>query len=111
MCGIICFGEPVEDDPKQDRPNTFRISMAEGCYQPACLATYLCPVCCVYYARTQVIDSDMSRYTCCQGYLNNRCFQSGQCGEQSCPQLCLMTEAVCCLGPSMSSSRMFLMDQ
>ncbi len=80
--------------------------------QPVCLLTYLLPCCCAYYTRYQVLQSDMSRYSCCQGYLDGVCcFRAGCLGEQSCPELCLATETFCCLGPSMSSSRMFIMDQ
>jgi len=52
----------------------------------------------------------MSRYICCQGYFNCACFEAGKCGEPSCPEFCLALEACCCLGPSMSASRMFMMD-
>lgn len=53
----------------------------------------------------------MSKYICCQGYMNCMCFKAGSCGESSCPELCLCLESFCCLGPAMSSSRMFVMDQ
>lgn len=114
MCCLMCFDDsPIPDDPKAFRPNTFQISMMEACYknQPVCLVAYLCPPCCAYSTRMNVLDKDISRYTCCQGYLNNRCFTAGQCGEQNCPKFCLAVESCCCLGPSMSSSRMFMMDQ
>eukprot|EP01035_Chromulina_nebulosa_P019268 gene19268-25125_t len=35
----------------------------------------------------------------------------GNCGEETCPWLCLGLESCLCLGPSMSSSRMYVMDQ
>lgn len=53
----------------------------------------------------------MDNYTCCQGYMDNTCFKAGNCGEKSCPELCLCLETHCCVGPSMSSSRMFMMDK
>lgn len=39
----------------------------------------------------------MSRYACCQGYMDGAipCFRSGQCGESSCPDLCLCMEVIC----------------
>lgn len=130
MCCLICFDDsPIPDDPKvvlcfcssfaviiflqAFRPNTFQISMMDGITQnqPVCCLTYFLPCCSAYYTRYRVLDSNMSRYTCCQGYLDNPCFRAGSCGEQSCPEFCLVCETVWCLGPSMSTSRMFVMDQ
>ncbi len=54
----------------------------------------------------------MTRYSCCQGYLDGACcFAAGCLGEQNCPEFCLLLETFFCLGPSISSSRMFIMDQ
>jgi len=39
------------------------------------------------------------------------CFEAGKCGEQSCPEFCLCCEGTCCVGPSISSTRMFIMDK
>ena len=58
-----------------------------------------------------LLDSDLTRYSCCQGYMDVCCFRAGMCQEQSCPALCLCCESVVCLGPSISSSRLFVMDQ
>lgn len=55
--------------------------------------------------------SDMSKYECCQGYIQCCCFKGGACGENSCPELCLCLEATFCLGLSMSTSRMYIMDK
>lgn len=84
----------------------------EGLYhhQPWCCATFLCPCCSSFLTRYRVLEGDMSKYICCQGYLNCGCFRGGSCGERSCPELCLALESCCCLGPSMSSSRMYVMD-
>lgn len=112
-CCLLCFSdEPIEDDPRNKRTNRFQISMVEGLYtnQPWCCLTFLCPCCSAYYTRYRVLDGDMSKYICCQGYLNCACFRAGQCGERSCPEVCLAIETLCCLGPSMSSSRIYVMD-
>jgi hypothetical protein len=79
--------------------------------QPTCLCTYLFPPCSAAYLRYVALDRDMSRYSCCQGYMDNPCFRSGKCGEKSCPEFCLCMEVFCCLGPSVSSTRMMVMDQ
>ena len=79
--------------------------------QPTCCCTCLFPPCSAAYLRYVSLDSDMSRYSCCQGYMDNMCFKSGKCGEKSCPELCLCLEVFICLGPSVSSTRMMVMDQ
>lgn len=79
--------------------------------QPVCCCTYLFPLCSVGYMRYKLLHKDMSKYKCCQGYMDNRCFHSGELGEKSCPMFCLCMEVSCCLGPSMSSTRMSIIDQ
>jgi hypothetical protein len=113
-CCLFFFSpEPIEDDPRGTRSNRFQISLMEGLYtyQPYCCGTYFCPCCSAYYTRYRVLEGDMNKYICCQGYLScGVCFQPGKCGERSCPEFCLALESFCCLGPSMSSSRMYVMD-
>jgi hypothetical protein len=79
--------------------------------QPTCLCTYLCAPCSAILLRHRLLDGDMSKYLCCQGYFDSKCFRAGCLGESNCPRLCLVTEAFCCLGPSVSASRMAVMDQ
>jgi len=113
-CCLLCFSsESVPDNPKSNRPETFQISMLEGAVknQPVCCLTYLCTPCCVYYTRYSVLDGDMTRYECCQGYMDVMCFTAGSFSESSCPEFCLAVESCCCIGPSMSSSRMYAMDR
>lgn len=79
--------------------------------QPVCFLAYLFPWCYVAYTRYLVLSSDMTQYKCCQGYVDNQCCRSGELGEKSCPYSCLCLEVTCCLGPSMSSTRLTIMDQ
>ncbi|MBA0796208.1 hypothetical protein Gohar_006995, partial [Gossypium harknessii] len=44
--------------------------------------------CASYMLRKRALYGDMSRYTCCAGYMP--C--SGRCGESKCPEFCLCTE-------------------
>ncbi|KAG4999005.1 hypothetical protein JHK87_020077 [Glycine soja] len=44
--------------------------------------------CVSYLLRKRALYDDMSRYTCCAGYMP--C--SGRCGESKCPEFCLCTE-------------------
>eukprot|EP00602_Paraphysomonas_sp_CaronLab_P008874 CAMPEP_0185018120 /NCGR_PEP_ID=MMETSP1103-20130426/950_1 /TAXON_ID=36769 /ORGANISM="Paraphysomonas bandaiensis, Strain Caron Lab Isolate" /LENGTH=213 /DNA_ID=CAMNT_0027547833 /DNA_START=43 /DNA_END=684 /DNA_ORIENTATION=- len=115
VCCLLCFsGEPVDDDPKSLREKKFQISLMDAVTkgQPCCIASCFCPCCAAYQARTAVLDNDMSKYVCCQGYISGCCCcKPGQVGEQSCPEFCLCLEAFCCVGPSMSTSRMYLMDK
>ena len=60
--------------------------------------------------RYRVLDGKMENYLCCQNYIQCCCFKGGACGEKHCPHCCLCLEAFCCVGPSMSSSRAYIMD-
>ena len=114
-CCLFCFSdEPVENDPRLINQSAFDITMAEAIYkgQPNCCLSYCFPCCFNYYTRYEVLDKDLSNYSCCQGYLNGLCgFHAGQCNESQCPECMLCLESFCCLGPSMSSSRLFVMDR
>merc|ERR1712086_1116156 len=50
-------------------------------------------------------------YSCGQGYLNCCCCKSGNCGESTCPHLCLCLEATCCIGLAISATRLYVMDK
>ena len=104
---------PLPDDPRGYRQNQFQISMMDSICsgQPVCCFTYCFPCCMNYYIRHKVLNGNYNKYTCCQGYADSRCFKSGSCCEKDCPQLCLCCESVLCLGLSMSTSRIFIMDQ
>lgn len=71
-----------------------------------CLS-FFCPPCVSYMLRKRALYNDMSRYTCCAGYMP--C--SGRCGESRCPEFCLATEVVCCFGNSVASTRFLLQDE
>jgi hypothetical protein len=73
-----------------------------------------CPFtcCCTQFClRRKVLENDMSKYSCCQGYFNCCCFKSGSMGEESCPDLCLAIEACCCNNLAVSASRMYVMQK
>ncbi|KAK9053126.1 hypothetical protein SSX86_029756 [Deinandra increscens subsp. villosa] len=63
--------------------------------------------CASYNLRKRALYDDMSRYTCCGGYMP--C--SGKCGERKCPVFCLCTEVFCCFGNSVASTRFLLQDE
>ena len=68
--------------------------------------------CAQYLLRRKALEYDMNRYICCQGYFPNcLCFKTGECGESSCPHLCLCVEAHCCNGFAVSSTRLTVMEK
>ncbi|GMH29755.1 hypothetical protein Nepgr_031598 [Nepenthes gracilis] len=71
-----------------------------------CFALWCAP-CASYLLRKRALYNDMSRYSCCGGYMP--C--SGRCGESNCPEVCLATEVVCCFGNSVASTRFMLQDE
>lgn len=74
---------------------------------PFCCLSLWCGPCVSYMLRKRALYNDMSRYTCCAGYMP--C--SGRCGENKCPEFCLATEVFCCFGNSVASTRFLLQDE
>lgn len=76
VCCLLCFsGAPIDDDEKSMRERKFQISLGEAVCkgQPCCLISCLCPFCAACKARQAVLDEDMSKYICCQGYIAGCC--------------------------------------
>ncbi|KAE8712883.1 homeobox protein BEL1-like protein [Hibiscus syriacus] len=74
---------------------------------PYCCLALWCGPCVSYMLRKRALYNDMSRYTCCAGYMP--C--SGRCGERKCPEFCLCTEVFLCFGNSVASTRFLLQDE
>ncbi|BAT73049.1 uncharacterized protein LOC124839910 [Vigna umbellata] len=74
---------------------------------PYCCFALWCAPCVSYLLRKRALYDDMSRYTCCAGYMP--C--SGRCGESKCPEFCLCTEVFLCFGNSVASTRFLLQDE
>ncbi|XP_076912774.1 uncharacterized protein LOC143571162 isoform X1 [Bidens hawaiensis] len=74
---------------------------------PYCCFALFCGPCVSYLLHKRALYNDMSRYTCCAGYMP--C--SGRCGESKCPELCLCTEVFLCFGNSVASTRFLLQDE
>ncbi|XP_076891671.1 uncharacterized protein LOC143543185 [Bidens hawaiensis] len=74
---------------------------------PYCCFAFFCGPCASYMLRKRALYGDMSRYTCCGGYMP--C--SGKCGERKCPAFCLCTEVFFCFGNSVASTRFMLQDE
>eukprot|EP01040_Poterioochromonas_malhamensis_P000427 gene427-460_t len=122
MCCLIP-SDPIDDTTGKIRTfhgqNTFQANMMEapcaGGLSTCCwfLGQFLPFTCCVtqYCLRRKVLEYDMSKYTCCQGYFNICCFKAGACGEESCPDLCLCCESCFCNSFAISASRMYVMEK
>ena len=64
-----------------------------------------------YALRSKALNGDMTKYSCFQGYFNMCCCKAGECGEQSCPELCLFLEACCCNCLAVSATRIYVMEK
>lgn len=68
--------------------------------------------CAQYALRKKALNNDMSKYSCFQGYSPICfCFKPGQCGESSCPDLCLFLEGCFCNPCALSATRRLVMEQ
>ena len=79
----------------------------------ACLPITTCRA--EYNLRKKVIDNDMSKYLCFQGYMGvpdkcNYCVSCCKC-EEKCPERALCLETCCCLPCAASSTRYYVMDK
>ncbi|XP_030540930.1 nematocyst expressed protein 4-like [Rhodamnia argentea] len=74
---------------------------------PYCCFAALCGPCASFMLRKRALYNDMSRYTCCAGFMP--C--SGRCGESRCPEFCLCTEVFCFFANSVASTRFLLQDE
>lgn len=111
--GYNCLDDsPIPGDPRYGYSNQWNTGMCEApCADPCCfLGAIVCTCPAVYWMRYEVLDKDMRRYACCQGYYDCCCFKAGSMGEDSCPEMCLCLEAWLCEPCSISASRMAIMD-
>lgn len=110
---LACPGSPHEDDPYNGRTRQFQLSMSDACCSKpvTCPLSACCVWCAAFHLRRLVLDYDMDKYECCQGYIPKCCcFCPGECGERSCPTCCLCIESCCCPVLSVSTSRAFIQD-
>lgn len=118
---IFCFSSERDDL----EGNEWDVSMLSApCKQPCmCCFAMTMPWCAQCYLRRVVLDGDMSKYKCCQGYADGPyccaywspsypfTFEAGTYGEQTCPHLCLCAEVSCCCIQAFESSRMYMRDE
>lgn len=128
-----CFASPLafpcvylfdpEDEDNVGQP--WDVGMEKAvCYQPIiCCCAMILPCCAQWWVRRNVLGNDMSRYKCCQGYLDGPyccavcsprlpfTWRAGNYGEDSCPDCCLCLEASCCPYMAFSVSRLVLREE
>lgn len=66
MC-LFC-DKPVKGDKYGDKPHRFKASMIKAPYKEigCCLVSCICPPCTQFVLRKEVLDGDMTKYSCCQ---------------------------------------------
>lgn len=112
MC-FLCDGSPVEGDDRA-HGQTFQTTMCKSPVDncPRFCFAFICPCLSACLLRRQVLEGDMSKYSCCQGYVPIcGCDKPNCCGAQSCPNFCNCVEASVCCSFSVSSTRAYVMDQ
>jgi len=110
MC-CFCSDDPIEGDTHA-QGTSFKTTLFDApCNDPGCcMLACFCPPCTQFELRRKVLNYDMTKYTCCQGYADCCCFHAGQCGEHSCPECCLCAEVLCFPCLSISATRLYVMD-
>ena len=123
VCCLFFSGDPIENDPRSLRRNSFKVNLSNTCnlnwYHRlfcCCASTPCLGSCCAIYVRSMVLDTDMTKYQFFQGYSLPCCIPCSCCrisGKMAafrpCQNLCC--EACCCPGASISASRMYAMDR
>jgi hypothetical protein len=123
--GVFCFPKtnpPYDESQYPQKWDHFMIyAPCQHC--PTCCASGVCMPCALFLLRKRILESDMSRYKCCQGrYDGKYCcaawvdgmpfeFKAGTYGEDKMPYCCLCVESFffpCC---SFYSSRGFMRDE
>lgn len=104
--------KPVDGDPRARYTNQWGTGMmnAPVANPMGCCAALLCPCPMSMYLRYLVLEKDVSKYVCCQGYYDIACHKAGRYGESSCPWVCMAVESLFCFSCSISSTRMTIMD-
>ncbi|XP_009621941.1 uncharacterized protein LOC107786677 [Nicotiana tabacum] len=94
---------------RQNYPNHWHTDLMRATQSDPlfCCFSLWCAPCASYILRKRALYNDMSRYTCCGGYMP--C--SGRCGESHCPEFCLCTEVFLCFANSVASTRFMLQDE
>mgnify|MGYP003386238826 CR=1 FL=1 len=68
--------------------------------------------CAQYSLRKKVLEDDMSKYSCFQGYYTICCcIKAGTCNEDSCPDFCAFMEGCFCNCVAISASRVYVMEK
>jgi len=120
---LFCFpGTPIENDPRANFPNKFKIGMLEAPAKDPVWFCYgcLCMPCAQYQLRTMSLGADWPKgYQCCQGYFDCCCFKKcmsmgrgeNEGVDRDCPELCLCVEVFLCPSCAVSATRFYVLDK
>ena len=112
MVCFLCFDDSPTGDERDAYGRQWQTPMKSApCAEPGCYAIACCcpgPVAC--YLRKEILDGDMGRYTCCQGYFDCCCFKAGRLGEEQCPEGYLCVESIFCTHFAIQANRFHMMD-
>eukprot|EP00793_Prasinoderma_coloniale_P005189 PRCOL_00000950-RA len=99
----------VGKEMREAYQNLWQVSLLSACTEKPgfCCFAMLCAPCASYSVRKQLLYHDMRRYICCGG----ACPCSGRLGEESCPEICLGLETLCCFAQSVATSRFMIQDE
>jgi len=67
--------------------------------------------CAQCFLRRKVLEGDMTKYSCFQGYFDCCCIKAGSCGEQNCPTFCAFVEGCLCNCLAVSANRAYVMEK
>lgn len=99
----------VGKEMREAYQNLWQVPLLSACMEKPgfCCFAMLCAPCASYSVRKQLLYHDMRRYICCGG----ACPCSGRLGEESCPEICLGLETLCCFAQSVATSRFMIQDE
>eukprot|EP00041_Stephanoeca_diplocostata_P016902 m.335127 g.335127 ORF g.335127 m.335127 type:complete len:522 (+) comp20523_c0_seq3:207-1772(+) len=123
---VFCFPKDPPPYNEAEYPNKWdHFMIHEPCQNPCeCCFGYLCLPCGQYRLRSKILEGDMTKYKCCQGYYDGRyclaaaCpdrglpfeWKSGTYGEEKTPRACLCLESTVCCLCAFHASRWLLRD-
>lgn len=73
-----------------------------------CVYGGCCQPCANYQLRMKVLENDITKYKCCQGYFATPCCNAAEMGEGS--QGHMLVEMCCCTSCALSATRLYLQD-
>ena len=111
---VLLFGCPLPSGPQfyKYQGRQWETGMFQSCTANP-LGWFLgcfCGPCMAYHLREKALQSDWSRYSCCQGYVCNTCADCVP-AQDSCPKFCMCLECCFCYSCAISATRIYVQDE